>query len=204
MSAVLAAQAPAWTPGARQGYHFLTLGFYESELIRHADPAGRTLGQFFADQIAKPLGLEFYIGLPASVDRNRVAHLHGPSKAEALLHLNTLPPRFMAAMFNPHSLTARAFGTVKGWSGFEGLNREEFRVVEIPAGNGIGTARSVAKVYGCAATGGSDLGLTPSVLDALVKPAHTGRTDCATKCCTSIRRSRLAIANRFPRSVRFV
>ncbi len=163
MSAVLAAQAPAWTPGARHGYHFLTLGFYESELIRHADPSGRSLGQFFADEVAKPLGLDFYIGLPASVDRNRVAHLHGlVRRAEALLHLNTLPRRFMAALFNPLSLTARAFGTVKGLTGFEGLNREEFRVVEIPAGNGIGTARSVAKAYGCVATGGSDLGLTPS------------------------------------------
>ena len=38
MSAVLAAQAPAWTPGTRHGYHAVTLGWYESELIRHADP----------------------------------------------------------------------------------------------------------------------------------------------------------------------
>jgi hypothetical protein len=71
MSAVLAAQAPAWTPGTRHGYHAVTLGWYESELIRHADPLGRSLGQFFADEVAKPLGLEFYIGLPASVDRDR-------------------------------------------------------------------------------------------------------------------------------------
>ena len=77
MSAALAAQAPAWTPGTRHGYHAVTLGWYESELIRHADPLGRSLGQFFAEEIAKPLGLDFYIGLPASVDRDRVAHLHG-------------------------------------------------------------------------------------------------------------------------------
>jgi CubicO group peptidase (beta-lactamase class C family) len=157
-SAVLAAQAPAWTPGTRHGYHAITLGFYESELIRHADPSGRSIGQFFTDEVAKPLGLEFYIGLPASVDRNRVAHLHGSSRAEPLLHLNTLPRRFVAAVFNPLSLTARAFGTVRGFTGFEDLNREEFRVVEIPAGNGIGTAGSVAKAYGAVAAGGSDLG----------------------------------------------
>src|ERR1700743_894308 len=77
VSAVLAAQAPAWTPGSRHGYHALTLGWYESELIRHTDPAGRTLGQFFADEIAAPLGLDLHIGLPASVDRELVAHLHG-------------------------------------------------------------------------------------------------------------------------------
>jgi len=85
MSAALAAQAPAWIPGTRHGYHAITLGWYESELIRHADPSGRSLGQFFAEETAKPLGLEFYIGLPASVDRNRVAQLHGWSRAEMLL-----------------------------------------------------------------------------------------------------------------------
>ncbi len=171
MSAVLAAQAPAWTPGTRHGYHAVTLGWYESELIRHADPFGRSLGQFFADEVAKPLGLDFYIGLPASVDRDRVAHLHGYSRAELLLHLNTMPPRFVAAMLNPRSLTARTFGNPKGIGDLDAYNRDDVRAVEIPAANGIGTARSVAKAYGCVATGGSDLGLTASTLDALAKPA---------------------------------
>jgi CubicO group peptidase (beta-lactamase class C family) len=171
MSAVLAAQAPAWTPGTRQGYHAITLGWYESELIRHADPAGRSIGHFFAEEVAKPLGLDFYIGLPASVDRTRVAHLHGSSRAELLLHLNTMPPRFVAALLNPLSLTARTFVNPKSIRAIDDFNREEVRVVEIPAANGIGTARSVAKAYGSAATGGSDLGLTASTLDALAKPA---------------------------------
>ena len=91
LSAMLAAQAPAWTPGSRHGYHAITLGWYESELIRHADPAGRSLGQFFADEVATPLGLDFHIGLPASVDRDRVAHLHCWSHAEMMLHLNVMP-----------------------------------------------------------------------------------------------------------------
>ena len=171
MSAVLAAQAPAWTPGTRHGYHAVTLGWYESELIRHADPLGRSLGQFFAEEVAKPLGLEFYIGLPASVDRDRVAHLHAYSRAELLLHLKTMPPRFVAAMLNPRGLTARTLANPKGIGDLDAFNREEVRAVEIPAANGIGTARSVAKAYGCVATGGSDLGLTASTLDALAKPA---------------------------------
>jgi CubicO group peptidase (beta-lactamase class C family) len=171
MSAVLAGQAPAWTPGTRQGYHAITLGWYESELIRHADPAGRSIGHFFAEEVAKPLGLDFYIGLPASVDRTRVARLHGSSRAELLLHLNTMPPRFVAALLNPLSLTARTFVNPKSIRAIDDFNREEVRVVEIPAANGIGTARSVAKAYGSAATGGSDLGLTASTLDALAKPA---------------------------------
>ena len=170
MSAKIAAQAPAWTPETRHGYHMVTLGWYEGELIRRADPAGRSLGQFFAEEIAEPLGLDFYIGLPASVNRDRVAHLHAWSPAELLLHLNTMPPRFVAAVLNPFSLTARSAIIAKGIT-LEHFNHEELRVVEMPSSNGTGTARSIAKLYGSAATGGSELGLTPSTLDALKKPA---------------------------------
>jgi CubicO group peptidase (beta-lactamase class C family) len=171
LSAMLAAQAPAWTPGSRHGYHVITLGWYESELIRHADPSGRTLGQFFADEVATPLGLDFHIGLPAAVDRDRVAHLHCWSHAEFLLHLNVMPMRFVAATFNPRSLTSRAATIPKGLNTLDDYNRDDVRVVEIPATNGIGTARSVAKAYGCVATGGSDLGLAAGTLDALIQPA---------------------------------
>ena len=100
-----------------------------------------------------------------------MAQLHGWSQAEMLLHLNVMPPRFVAAVFNPRSLAARAVAVVPGMAALDDLNREEFRVIEIPSSNGIGTARSVAKAYGAVATGGSDLGMTASTLDALVKPA---------------------------------
>ena len=171
VSAALAPQAPAWTPGTRHGYHAVTLGWYESELIRHADPSGRSLGQFFAQEVARPLGLDFYIGLPAAVDRDRVAHLHGYAWVELLRHLNTMPARFVAALLNPFSLTARTLANPKGIGDLEAFNRDDVRTVEIPAANGIGTARSVAKAYGCAATGGSELGLTQHILDALAQPA---------------------------------
>jgi CubicO group peptidase (beta-lactamase class C family) len=120
--------------------------------------------------VAKPLGLDFYIGLPASVDRDRVAHLHCWSQAEMLLHLNVMPIRTVAAMFNPRSLTSRAFKIPKGMT-LDDCNREDLRVIEMPASNGIGTARSVAKAYGSAATGGKDIGLAASALDALTQPA---------------------------------
>ena len=97
LSAILAAQKPAWPPGTRHGYHAITLGWYESELIRRTDPAGRTLGRFFADEIAGPLGLDLHIGLPDSVSRERVAHVHNFSRAESLLHLNVMPPALLAA-----------------------------------------------------------------------------------------------------------
>ena len=170
MSARLAAQAPAWTPGTRQGYHPWMLGNYLSELIRRTDPAGRTLGKFFAEEIAEPLGLDFYIWLPESVDRDRVSHLHAFSVAQMLLHLHTLPPRFALAMMNPRSLTARA-GKPPGLKVLDEFNREELRVVEMPAGNGIGTARSIAQLYGNAATGGSEIGLSSTTLEALKNPA---------------------------------
>ena len=170
LSAKIAAQAPAWAPGTQHGYHGFTLGWYQGELIRRVDPAGRTLGRFFAEEIAEPLGLDFHIGLPASVNRERVAHLHVWSRAKLLLHM----PRALAvASFNPFSLTVRSCMVAKGINGAEPahFNREELRMVEIPSGNGTGDARSIAKLYGSAATGGSEIGLTPSTLDALKKPA---------------------------------
>jgi CubicO group peptidase (beta-lactamase class C family) len=171
LSARTAAQAPAWQPGTRHGYHAVTLGWYESELIRHVDPRGRTLGRYFAEEIAGPLGLDFFIGLPDSVDRNRVAYLHGFSRRESMLHLNTLPPRFVAAIFNPFSLSARAFTWAKGVTELVEMNRDELRILEMPAVNGTGDARSVAKLYGSAATGDAKLGLSLRVTEALEGPA---------------------------------
>jgi len=87
------------------------------------------------------------------------------------LVVNTLPPGLVVGLLNPFSLTARAVTIAKGITDPANLNRDELRVVEIPAGNGTGTARSVAKLYGSAATGGSEIGLTPSTLDTLKTPA---------------------------------
>jgi CubicO group peptidase (beta-lactamase class C family) len=167
LSAKVAAQAPDWLPGTRHGYHSITLGWYESELIRHADPQGRTLGRYFAEEIAEPLGLDFYIGLPDSVDRDRVAYLHAFSKSQLMFHLGSMPPMFVAAVLNPYSITARSLAVAEGMSELDDLNRDELRRVEMPAVNGTGTARSLAKLYGCAAIGGAELGLSPTVRVAL-------------------------------------
>ena len=172
MSAKLAAQVPASTPATRHGYHALTLGWYEGELIRLTDRSGRSLGQFFADEVAKPLGLDFYIGLPDSVDRNRVAHFHVPSLYQSLLQLHVLPLRLAVASFNPLGLTTRSLTLAEGIRlPSNALNQEEIREIEMPSGNGTGDAPSIAKLYGSAATGGSELGLSPATFDALRKPA---------------------------------
>ena len=171
LSAKIAMQAPAWPPGTRHGYHAITLGWYQSELIRRVDPQGRTLGRYFANEIAEPLELDFYIGLPDSVDRNRVAHLKAFSRTDLLRHPTAMPPLFAAALLNPSSLAARAFVTAAGVKEAEDFNRDELRTVEMPSTNGTGTARSIAKLYGTAAINDSTLGLSSTVRDALEGPA---------------------------------
>jgi CubicO group peptidase (beta-lactamase class C family) len=165
----LAAQAPAWAPGERHGYHGITLGFYEGELLRRVDPKHRSLGRFFAEEVAAPLGIEFYIGLPGSVPEARLARIKGFHFVEMLLHMHTFPPRFALAMSNPRSLAARAFSNPK-ISGGEDLDTPAYRAAELPACTGVGTARAIARAYGSLATGGAELGMKPETLAALHRP----------------------------------
>ena len=84
LAVVLARQKPAWEPGTRQAYHGITLGFYESELLRRIDPQHRSLGQFFQDEIASPLGLDVYIRLPENIPNSRLATMARPTWVEML------------------------------------------------------------------------------------------------------------------------
>jgi CubicO group peptidase (beta-lactamase class C family) len=84
LAVVLARQKPAWEPGTRQAYHALTLGCYEGELLRRVDPQHRSLGRFFQDEIASPLGLDVYIRLPESIPNSRLAVLAPPGPLEIL------------------------------------------------------------------------------------------------------------------------
>jgi CubicO group peptidase (beta-lactamase class C family) len=169
LAEVLARQRPAWEPGTRQGYHALSLGWYEGELIRRVDPRGRSLGRFFAEEIAEPLGLEFYFGLPSAVASDRVATIRGGGVIDAVLHPRGMPAAMLAAFLRPSSLTARVFGNPRLRS-TAGLDAPEYRVVENPAGGGIGQVRSVARAYSELATGGQTLGLSAATLDELTAP----------------------------------
>src|SRR5262249_50644082 len=84
LAVVLARQKPAWEPGTRQAYHAITLGFYESELLRRVDPQHRSLGQFFEDEIASRLGLDVYIRLPESIPNSRLSVIARPTPLEML------------------------------------------------------------------------------------------------------------------------
>jgi CubicO group peptidase (beta-lactamase class C family) len=87
LARLLARQKPAWPPGTRHGYHTMSLGLYMQELIRHVDPARRTLGRFFHEDIAGPLALEFYIGLPREIPDDRLAQVKPLSRRRGLLAL---------------------------------------------------------------------------------------------------------------------
>ncbi len=178
MASLLARQRPAWSPGTRQGYHALSLGWYESELIRRVDPRHRTLGRFFAEEIAAPLELEFYFGLPPSVPGERVAEITGTGILGALLHPRGMPAGMLAAFLRPSSLTSRVFGNPRLRS-TAGLDAPAYRAVEIPAGGGIGQVRSVARAYSELATGGGEVGLSAGTLAELsappVPPSLSGR-----------------------------
>lgn len=171
LAEVLARQAPMWSPGTRHGYHGVTIGWYQGELLRRADPAGRTLGRFFAEEVARPLDVQFHIGLPDDVPDDRIARIRGISPARMVLHLHELPWRFVAALLTPGSLTARALTNPRALADTNTYNRRDVLRLEIPAGNGTGEVRALARIYGCLATGGRELGLDDETLAAMEQPA---------------------------------
>jgi CubicO group peptidase (beta-lactamase class C family) len=79
-TARLAAQAPQWDPGTAAGYHSITQGFLVGEVVRRI--TGRSLGAFFADEVAGPLGADFHIGLPAEYDHWVALSVPPPSRDE--------------------------------------------------------------------------------------------------------------------------
>ncbi|MEE8603693.1 serine hydrolase domain-containing protein [Euzebya tangerina] len=172
VAAAIAAQEPAWEPGVRHGYHGLSLGFYESELIRRVDPKSRTLGQYFNDEVALPLDVEFYIGVPAQVDRRRIAQIQADwYRLRMLFNLAKLPRAFVAGFLNPRSITARTYANPKVLGKPARYNDEAMRRIELPAANGTGEVRAIAKAYGEFACGGSVLDLDDRTLASLRRAA---------------------------------
>jgi CubicO group peptidase (beta-lactamase class C family) len=136
-TALLAAQAPYWEPGTASGYHAMTQGYLVGEVVRRI--TGRSLGTVFREEIAEPLGADFFIGLPASEDA-QVADLIPPPpgsgisdgpQSELSANMSTNPP------VDPLETRTRAW-----------------RAAEIPAANGHGNARSIAEIHAVLANGG--------------------------------------------------
>lgn len=168
LAIVLARQKPAWEPGTRQAYHAITLGFYEGELLRRVDPQHRSLGRFFQDEIATPLGLAAYIRVPESISNSRLASLAPPGRLEMLLGF---PIRLTLDAMNRRSIMYRALIVNPGSGVYLDPERIYARNLEVPSGGGVATARAIARAYGVFASGGRELGLRQETLDLLAAPA---------------------------------
>jgi CubicO group peptidase (beta-lactamase class C family) len=167
LAAVMADEKPMWGPGERQAYHAISLGFYEGELLRRIDPQHRSLGQFFQDEIATPLGIDFYIRLPETFPNAKLATLQFGNMVQILL---ALPFPLMLDSMNPRSKIFRALLTNPGNRVPFDAERIYARNFEVPSGGGVGTAQAIARAYSVFATGGADLGLRAATLQALAAP----------------------------------
>src|SRR5262245_28994432 len=148
-----------------QAYHAITLGFYESELLRRIDPLHRSLGQCFQDEIASPLGLGVYIRLPEDIPDARLATIERPTWLEML---HGFPLRLALDTMNPRSKIVRA---LRGSELPHDEQRVYARNLEVPSRGAVGTARAIARAYSVFATGGHELGLRQDPLDLLAAPA---------------------------------
>jgi CubicO group peptidase (beta-lactamase class C family) len=164
MAALLAAQEPLGEPGVDLLYHALTYGWLCGELVRRGD--GRTIGRFFADEVAAPLGLELWIGLPAEQE-SRVATLELASEWGA-----ALPPAPSRSNSAELSALRRGNPVVFERDGFP-WNAPAFHAAEIPGAGAIGSARSIARLYACLAADGELDGVRLLLEDTL----RLGRTE---------------------------
>jgi CubicO group peptidase (beta-lactamase class C family) len=134
----VAAEAPFWEPGSTIAYHALTFGWVCDGLVRGVD--GRSLGRFFSDEVAGPLGLDLWIGLPAELEPRVARVVRSPDYA--ITYLGEQPEPLLEAVYG--TLASASFP----W------NEAEIHQAEIPGANAIGNARSIARLYGCLACGG--------------------------------------------------
>jgi CubicO group peptidase (beta-lactamase class C family) len=131
----LARQAPLWPPGSQHGYHMRTYGWLVGELIRRT--TGRTLGRFLRDEVAGPLGLDFWVGLPEELEP-RVARLVPPAT----------DMRAALAGLGDSLLLARVFSNPGGVFNYDDMwNTRALHACELPSTNGIGDARALARLY---------------------------------------------------------
>jgi CubicO group peptidase (beta-lactamase class C family) len=140
MTDALARETPMWEPGTANGYHAVTFGYLVGEVIRRI--TGKSVGTFLRDEVTGPLGIDFHIGLADPTDP-RLGDMV-PASAEQ--------QRKAGVALTPDSLLGKALGNpaLRG----EHANRPDWRRAEIPAANGYGNARSVARVMAALARGG--------------------------------------------------
>jgi len=155
----IAAQAPNWTPGEGHGYHARSYGWILGEVVRRV--TGRSLGRYFAEEIAAPLGLEFWIGLPQAEEERLATLYEAPPPSP---EIQAMLDQFMA----PDTLLGRVMRGPSNLFAYDDMwNRRAIHAAEMPSSNGIGTAPALARLY--AAVIGEIDGirlLRPETLDA--------------------------------------
>ncbi|HAN17486.1 MAG TPA: EstA family serine hydrolase [Bacteroidales bacterium] len=165
---IMARQKPLWEPGQRHGYHLSTMGMYMNELMRRVDPGHRSIGVFFSEEIAGPLNLNFYIGLPDSIPGEHIAKVLLPSIGQFVFNMNKIPVKMRKSLRNRKSVLAQSFNVPEKFY----PNDETTYRVEMPSGNGIGDARSIAKVYSVFASGAKELHVSDETFAELTNKAQ--------------------------------
>jgi CubicO group peptidase (beta-lactamase class C family) len=159
MTDALAKEEPWWEPGAKHGYHAFTWGWLVGEVMRRV--TGRSVGAYFREEIAAPLGLDFHIGLGPEHD-SRVAEVISPD-----------PPQpgetnfVMEMLQDPQSMAFKVLANLPDLFAPGVVNTREWRAAEIPAANGHSNARAVARLYGSLARGGEVDGVRILSRDAI-------------------------------------
>ncbi|MHA1487198.1 MAG: serine hydrolase domain-containing protein, partial [Promethearchaeota archaeon] len=162
---LLASQKPWWKTGTKIGYHMITFGYLLGELVRRV--TGKSLGEFFRDEIAVPLNIDFHIGLSENFD-SRTSEIIPPEEifAKWLIFLAKLfLKKAVKVLFNPNLVNAD-------------FNSREWRSAEIPSSNGHGNARSIANIGSILACGGmydNKKILSMSPVEKAIEPQISGR-----------------------------
>jgi CubicO group peptidase (beta-lactamase class C family) len=161
----LAAQAPVWAPGTDHGYHALTYGSLVGEVLARA--TGQSPGELIRKEIAEPLGIELWVGLPAELI-GRVAPM-----LRSIRDPGDKPDPLMLQLADPTSLAYGAFFMDTPF--MTSMNDTALWQAQIPAANGLSNARSLARMY--AACLGEVDGvrlLSPETLRAAITPQSEG------------------------------
>src|SRR5437660_5910717 len=148
----LEAQQPLWPPGTAHGYHARTFGFLLDELVRRI--AGKTLSEYWQENFARPLNLDFWIGLPKK-ENSRVATMYAAKSGKP-----PDPRQFYADLVTPGTLARKTFTSPYGLHAISKMNEHAIRAHPIVSFGGIGSASALAKFYSMLANGGKFEGPT--------------------------------------------
>jgi CubicO group peptidase (beta-lactamase class C family) len=179
MTAALAAEAPWWKPGSKHGYHVNTFGFLVGEIVRRV--SGQSIGGFFREEVADPLGADFHFGFGPQDDERTAAYQFpaDPSElAEAEDPAQRPEDEPRPGDEDRHFMLGRVYLNPPGLSGLGTVNTRPWRAAEIPSANGHATARGVARVYGellAGLAGEETVLLEGETIEQAIMPASEGR-----------------------------